>query len=131
MMTDPIAEMLTRMRNANRIYRVQVNVPYSQLKENILKKFQQEGFIKGYKKVDEKPQALITVYLKYGPDGEHVIREIHRVSKPGRRVYKNLATLGMVLNGLGVAIVSTPKGILTDRECHLQKIGGEVLCMVW
>lgn len=131
MMTDPIAEMLTRIRNANRIFRAQVNVPYSRLKENILKKLQQEGFIKGYKKVDQQPQAIITIFLKYGPDGEHIIRKLERVSKPGRRVYKNLETLGNVLNGLGIAIVSTPKGILTDRECHLQKIGGEVLCMVW
>lgn len=130
MMTDPIADMLTRIRNANRLYRTTVDMPYSKLKENVAKKLKQEGFIKDYAKLDTPPQGTITVYLKYGPDGEMIIRSIERVSKPGRRVYKNFRELEKVLNGLGVAIVSTSKGILTDHECRAQKMGGEVLCTV-
>ena len=131
MMTDPIADMLTRIRNANRIYRPQVDIPHSRLKENILNKLKQEGFIKDFNKTEQQPQAILTVFLKYGPDGEHVIRELHRDSKPGRRVYKPVDEIGKVLNGLGVAIVSTPKGVLTDGECRSRKVGGEILCTVF
>jgi small subunit ribosomal protein S8 len=131
MMTDPIAEMLTRIRNANFIYRPQVDIPYSKIKEGLAKKLKQEGFIKDYKKMDNPPQGTLTVYLKYGPEGEHVIREIQRVSKPGRRVYKKVENLEKILNGAGIAILSTPQGVLTDHECRTQNVGGEVLCNIW
>ena len=131
MMTDPIADMLTRIRNANSIYRKEVDIPHSNLKENIAKKLRQGGFIKDYKVKDASPQKILTIYLKYGPDGEKVIREIRRVSKPGRRVYQGVKELKKVINGLGIAIVSTSKGVLTDGECRKLKVGGEVLCIVW
>lgn len=130
MMTDTIADMLTRIRNANRIYRPEVEMPYSKLKDNILKKMKQEGFIKEFKKVEEPPQHKLVVTLKYGPDGEFLIRKIQRISKPGRRVYKGVDDLGKVLSGLGIAIISTSKGVLTDTECRAQKVGGEVLCIL-
>ena len=131
MMTDPIADMLTRIRNANRIYRQEVEIPYSKIKEGIAEKLKLEGFIKDYRVVERTPQNAIIVQLKYGPDGELVIRKIMRVSTPGRRVYRSLKQLRKVLGGLGIMIVSTSKGILTDRECREKKAGGEILCTVW
>jgi len=131
MMTDPIADMLTRVRNAKDIYRTEVEIPHSKLKEGIAKKLQQEGYVKGYEVVENKPQDVIKIHLKYGSDGEQIIRKIFRVSKPSRRIYRGVKELKKVLGGLGTAIVSTPKGILTDRECRESKVGGEVLCMIW
>lgn len=131
MMTDPIADMLTRIRNANRIYHEKVVVRYSKIVEEMLKKMKQEGFIKDYARTEEDGRARLTVYLKYGPDGEKVIRNLDRISRPGRRVYQSVKDLSKVLGGLGISIISTSKGILTDRECHKQKIGGEVLCTIW
>ena len=131
MMTDPIADMLTRIRNANRIYRQEVEIPHSKIKQGIAEKLKQEGFIKDYCLVERSPQNAIVIQLKYGPDGEMVIRKIMRISKPGRRVYRSLKQLRKVLGGLGIMIVSTSKGILTDRECREQKAGGEVICTVW
>jgi small subunit ribosomal protein S8 len=131
MMTDTIADMLTRIRNAKQIYHESVTIPHSKVKLGIVRKLKQEGFIKDFEVVEASPQSNIKVTLKYGSDGEQIIREIHRVSKPSRRVYKDVKTLGKVLDGLGVSIVSTPKGILTDRECREHKVGGEVICIVW
>lgn len=131
MMTDPIADMLTRIRNGNRIYRKKTDIPHSKIKENIAKKLKQAGFIKDWQVTESHPQSVLTIYLKYGPDGEKVIREIYRVSKPGCRVYNNVRELKSVINGLGIYIVSTSKGLLTDCECREQKVGGEVLCSVW
>lgn len=131
MMTDPIADMLTRIRNANSVYSTKVTIPYSKLKEGIAKKLKQEGYILDYEIVQKTPQNEITIQLKYGPDGEKVIRKIIRVSKPGRRIYCNVGQMKKILQGLGISIVSTSKGILTDRECREQKAGGEVLCTVW
>jgi len=131
MMTDPIADMLTRVRNANRIYHEKVIVRHSKFVEEILKKMKQEGFIKDYTRVEEHGHAAIAVYLKYGPDGEQVIRTLNRISRPGCRVYRSVKNISKVLGGLGISILSTPKGILTDRECHQQKIGGEVICTIW
>ncbi len=131
MMTDPIADMLTRIRNANRIYRNKVLISYSKLVENILNKMKQEGFIQDYARIEEQGRAKIAVSLKYGPDGEKVIRNIQRVSRPGLRVYRPAPELKKILGGQGIAIISTSKGILTDRECREKKIGGEVLCTVW
>lgn len=130
MMTDPIADMLTRIRNGNSIYRAQVDVPYSRIKESIARKMKQEGYIKDYKVEEKTPGKNIIVYLKYGPDGEKIIREIRRVSKSGQRVYTKVPHQ-KVLKGLGIAIISTSKGILTDAECRFQKVGGEILCNIW
>lgn len=130
-MTDPIADMLTRIRNANSLYRPQVEIPYSKLKDKIAQKLKVQGFIKDYEMTGTPPHHSIKLYLKYGPNGEKVIREIIRVSTPGRRVYRGTKEMKRILNGLGIAILSTPKGVLTDAECRQQKIGGEVLCTVW
>ena len=132
-MTDPIADMLTRIRNALRIYRERVDVPYSKVKEGILRVLKEEGFIKDYRVTGEGARRALFVYLKYGPDGEQVINTLERVSKPSRRVYKPAEDLRRhpVLEGLGVAVVSTSQGILSDRECRRRNLGGEVLCTVW
>jgi len=131
MLTDPIADMLTRIRNANSIGKKEVEIPQSKIKVGIAQKLKQEGFIKDYRIVEGKPCNKIIVSLKYGPDSEKVIQKISRVSRPRRRVYNRLFDMKKVLGGLGIAIVSTSKGVLTDRECHEQRVGGEVLCTVW
>lgn len=132
MMTDPIAAMLTIIRNANRIYRDKVMVRHSRMVEEIIKKIKQEGFIQDYARVEYKGHPQLQVTLKYGEDGEKVIRNITRISRPGRRVYQHSKDMKhKILGGLGIAIVSTSKGILTDRECREQNVGGEVLCTVW
>lgn len=131
MMTDPIADMLTRIRNANSIYRSEVDMPHSKIKENIAQKLLQQGFIKEYKVIEATPQKKLTIALKYGPNGEKIMREIIRVSKPGRRVYKSTKLMQKVFAGYGIGILSTSKGILTDQECLEQKIGGELLCTIW
>lgn len=131
MITDPIADMLTMIRNATRIFRQEVTVAHSKVKEGILSKLKQEGFIRDYQVVDGSPGKSLKIHLKYGPDGEQLIREITRVSKPSRRVYNSVEKMTKVLNGLGIAILSTSKGIMTDRECRKNKIGGEVICVVW
>ncbi len=130
MITDPVADMLTMIRNAKSIYRVDVTFPHSKLKEEIIKKLKAEGFVKDYEVIKVSPQNKIKVLLKYGPDGEQLIQTIEKVSKPGRRVYKATRELKKVLAVLGTMIVSTPKGIMTDRECREKKTGGEVLCFV-
>lgn len=131
MMTDPIADMFTRIRNANSIYRPRAEMPHSKLKEKVAEKMRQAGFIKNYEVIDGKPSKTLAIQLKYGADGERVIREITRVSKPGRRVYKSQRNLKRLLNGMGISIVSTSKGIMTDQECREQKMGGEVLGTIW
>lgn len=131
MMTDPIADLLTRIRNANAIYRKTVDIPRSNLKENILKTLQEEGFIEKYQTLDDSPQKTLRAHLKYGDDGEWVINNISRVSKPGCRTYATLKDLKPVLNGLGIRILSTPKGVISNRKAHELKVGGEVLCEVW
>lgn len=131
MMTDPIADMFTRIRNANSIYRPRTEMPHSKLKERVAEKMKQAGFIKDYEVIDGKPAKTLAIHLKYGSDGEKVIREITRVSKPGRRIYRGQGNLKRLLNGMGVSIVSTSKGIMTDQECREQKIGGEVLGTIW
>lgn len=131
MHTDPIADMLTRIRNAKFIYRQEVLIPRSKIKEEIVKKLKQEGFINNYEIISSPPENQIKVHLKYGPDGEQMIQHIQRVSTPGKRVYKNVREMKKVLGGLGMLIVSTPKGILSDRECREKKTGGEVICIIW
>jgi len=128
---DPIADMLTRIRNANMNRRPSVEVPASKEKKAILEVIKENGYISEYKLIEDKKQGTIKVYLKYTVDDERVINNIKRISKPGRRVYKRVDKLERVLDGLGIAIVSTPKGVLTDHECRKLKVGGEVICHIW
>jgi len=129
--TDPIADMLTRIRNALTIKRNEVSIPASKTKNAIAEILFNEGFIESYELVDENNYKSIKIVLKYGPNGEKVIQGLKRISKPGLRVYAECQDIPKVLNGLGIAIVSTNKGIMTDKEARRQNIGGEVLAFVW
>jgi small subunit ribosomal protein S8 len=129
--TDPIADLLTRIRNAQRANHDQLDCPGSKLKLEIVKLLAQENYIRGYQWIDDDKQGVIRVFLKYGPRREKVISDIQRVSKPGIRVYKGHTELPRVLNGMGMAIISTSKGLMTDREARRQHMGGEVLATVW
>jgi small subunit ribosomal protein S8 len=131
MMTDPIADMLTHIRNAVRNGRPEVVMPSNNCKLAIAEALQREGFIDGFEIVTKPVQNDVKVRLKYGPRGERVITHIERVSKPGRRVYAGVGELRPVLRGLGIAVVSTPKGVMSDREARAANVGGEVLCRVW
>ncbi len=131
MMTDPIADMLTRIRNQLRIHGTQVDMPHSRLKAAIAQVLKDEGYIEDFRAVGEGARKKLRIYLKYGPRGEDVIVSIQRVSRPGRRVYRRVEELDRVLNGIGIAVVSTSHGILSDRQCRAQKVGGEVLCEVY
>ncbi|HEX8171207.1 MAG TPA: 30S ribosomal protein S8 [Thermoanaerobaculia bacterium] len=132
-MTDPIADMLTRIRNGITSHHERVEMPSSKLKVEVARILKSEGFISNYKVVEEdgKPQATLRVYLKYSDDGEPVIHGIERVSRPGRRVYRGKEDIPKVLGGLGLAIVSTSKGVLSGAEAARTGVGGEVLCQVW
>jgi small subunit ribosomal protein S8 len=131
MMTDPIADMLTRIRNALRIERPFVDIPASKLKIGIAEALQREGYIWDFEVLEQQPQNVLRVNLKYGPNGERVIENIQRVSKPGRRHYVSVASTPEVLDGLGVSILSTNQGVLSNREAREQRVGGEVLCQIW
>jgi small subunit ribosomal protein S8 len=130
MLTDPIADMLTRIRNAVRIERQFVDMPLSNLRKNVADVLQREGYIWSYEEVDAQPAKQLRLVLKYGPNGEKVIQAIRRVSKPGRRVYAKSTELRPVMNGLGITIISTSRGVVSDREARQQKLGGEVLCEI-
>ena len=130
-MTDPIADMLTRIRNALVAKHEQVEVPASNVKKEIAKILLQEGYINGYEVVEEGVQGKIVIALKFGPNGEKVINGLKRISKPGLRIYAGHDELPKVLGGLGIAIISTPKGIMTDKAARKQGHGGEVLAYVW
>ncbi|MCV2231619.1 30S ribosomal protein S8 [Paracholeplasma manati] len=130
-MTDPIADLLTRIRNANSMRHETVEIPASRLKADILNVLKQEGFIVDYVSKNEAVGSTLVVTLKYAANNERVIKGLKRISKPGLRVYAQASQLPKVLNGLGIAIISTSKGILTDREARKQQIGGEVLAYVW
>jgi len=129
--TDPIADMLTRIRNALTIRRDEVVVPASKTKNAIAEILFNQGYIEKYELVDDSNYKSIKITLKYGPNGEKVIQGLKRISKPGLRVYAASNDLPKVLNGLGIAIVSTNKGIMTDKEARSQKLGGEVLAFIW
>ena len=129
-LTDPIADMLTRIRNANTAKHNSVLIPFSKIKESIANILKNEGYISEYEIKEEGTKKDIVVTLKT-VDGETVIKGLKRISKPGRRVYSSVENLPKVLGGLGIAIVTTPKGVLTDKECRKQSVGGEVLCYVW
>ena len=131
MITDPIADMLTRIRNALVARHESVEVPMSKMKKAIADILTEEGFINGYDVVEGEVQSVMQVNLKYGPNNEKVISGIKRISKPGLRVYANSENLPVVLNGLGIAIISTSKGIMTDKKARAAHIGGEVLAYVW
>jgi small subunit ribosomal protein S8 len=131
MLTDPIADMLTRLRNASAAGHEKVDIPLSRLKVEIARILKKEGFVKGYKVIDQDIQDILRVYLKYGSGNERVLRGITRTSKPGLRVYARSRKIPRVLSGMGIAIISTSKGIMTDREARNQGVGGEVLCHVW
>ena len=131
MITDPIADMLTRIRNALVARHESVEGPLSKMKKSIADILTEEGFINGYEVVEGEVQSVMKVNLKYGPNNEKVISGIKRISKPGLRVYANSEKLPVVLNGLGIAIISTSKGIMTDKKARAAHIGGEVLAYVW
>ena len=131
MMTDPIADMLTRVRNALRIERPFVDMPHSHMKQALAEVLQREGYIWDFEVVDGKPVKTLRINLKYGPNGERVIQHIERVSTPGCRVYNKVGALEDVLQGMGITILSTNRGLMSDRECREKKLGGEVLCRLW
>ncbi|MGD9721871.1 MAG: 30S ribosomal protein S8 [Pirellulales bacterium] len=131
MMTDPIADMLTRIRNAVRVERPDVVMPLSKVKRGLAEVLKREGYIWGWEEIDGAPVAKLKIELKYGPNGERVIRHIRRVSKPGRRVYARADGMRPVLNGLGISIISTSRGVISDREARQRNLGGEVLCELW
>jgi small subunit ribosomal protein S8 len=149
MMTDPIADMLTRIRNGSEVERPYVEMPATKVKVAIAKVLVEEGFVLGYRvgkyatddqghkdfqevgTLSGQTHVVLQVFLKYGPDGEKVIRHIERYSKPGRRVYQGYKDVRRVLDGLGIAILSTSKGVMSDRQAKQNKVGGEVLCTVW
>ncbi|KGX85369.1 30S ribosomal protein S8 [Pontibacillus litoralis] len=130
-MTDPIADMLTRIRNANMVRHEKLEVPASTLKKEIADILKREGFVRDYEFVEDNKQGILRIFLKYGANEERVISGIKRISKPGLRVYAKADEIPRVLNGLGIAVLSTSKGVLTDKEARQQAIGGEVVAYVW
>ena len=130
-MSDVIADMLTRIRNANDAKHATVDIPASNIKKSIADILVKEGYIKGYQVIDDGKQGLIRVTLKYGDNKQKILRGIKRVSKPGLRKYAGYENMPKVMNGLGIAIVSTSKGLMTDKQARAEKIGGEVLAFVW
>ncbi len=130
-MSDPLADMLTRIRNATMVKFETVEIPKSKIKVNVAKVLQEEGYIAGWDVNDDGPQGTLIINLKYGPNGESVITGLKRVSKPGLRQYARADSIPNVLNGLGVSILSTSQGLLTDRAARKLNTGGEILCQVW
>jgi small subunit ribosomal protein S8 len=130
-MTDPVSDLLTRIRNATSVRHDRMDVPASKMKLEIAKILKQEGYIRTFKMIEEGPQGTIRIYLKYADDGEPVIHGLRRVSKPGRRVYRGAGELDKVRNGLGVAVISTNRGVVTDEQARGLQVGGEVLCEIW
>lgn len=130
-MTDPIADMLTRIRNANVVKHETVDVPASNMKKELARILLEEGFVRGYDVIEDGKQGIIRIQLKYGQTGERVISGLKRISKPGMRVYAANQEIPKVLNGLGISIISTSKGIITDRQARKENVGGEVICYVW
>ena len=128
--SDPIGDMLTRIRNAQERGKSKVSMPPSRLRERVLEVLHREGYIRGFTTVEQEGKSELEIELKYF-DGTPVIKEIHRVSKPGRRVYASVTTLPSVYNGLGISILSTPKGVMSDSDARAQNVGGEVLCTVF
>ena len=130
-MTDPVADYLTRIRNANNVLKETVEIPASNLKKSMTEILKREGFIKDFEYIEDGKQGVIRIYLKYAPNKEKVVTGLKRISKPGLRVHVNKDEIPKVLGGLGIAILSTSKGILTDKEARKELVGGEVICYVW
>jgi small subunit ribosomal protein S8 len=130
-LTDPVADFLTRIRNAHRSRHQKLDVPASRLKAEIARILKEEGYIANYKPVEENGQSVLRVYLKYGPNNEAVIRDLQRVSRPGCRVYVGKDEIRRVQGGLGISIMTTPKGVMTGRQARREGVGGEILCEVW
>ncbi|MBU7007449.1 30S ribosomal protein S8 [Phosphitispora fastidiosa] len=130
-MTDPVADFLTRVRNANMVHHERLEIPASKMKKAIAEIFKSEGYIKDCEFIDDGKQGVIRVYLKYGPNKEKVITGLKRISKPGLRVYAKKDEVPKVLGGLGTAVISTSKGIMADRDARKQGLGGEVVCYIW
>ena len=131
MMTDPIADMLTRIRNAVRVEHPHVEMPLSKVKKGMAEVLKREGYIWDFEEVGDEPKKHLRLHLKYGPNGERVIRFVKRVSTPGRRVYSAARELRPVLNGQGIKILSTSRGVVSDREARQRQVGGEVLCELY
>ncbi|WP_163102758.1 30S ribosomal protein S8 [Peribacillus alkalitolerans] len=130
-MTDPIADMLTRIRNANMVRHEKLEIPASKIKTEIAEILKREGFVRDVELIEDNKQGIIRIFLKYGANNERVITGLKRISKPGLRVYAKAGDVPRVLNGLGIAIVSTSQGVLTDKEARAKQAGGEVLAYVW
>lgn len=130
-MTDPIADMLTRIRNANMVRHEKLEVPASKIKREIAEILKREGFIRDVEYIEDNKQGILRIFLKYSPNNERVITGLKRISKPGLRVYAKADEVPRVLNGLGIAILSTSQGILTDKEARQKRTGGEVLAYIW
>ena len=131
MMTDPIADMLTRIRNAVRVERPWVEMPLSKVKRGVADVLKREGYIWNWTEIEGEPAKMLRLDLKYGPNGERIIQHIKRVSKPGCRVYSGCKELRPVLKGMGITVVSTSRGVVSDREARQRNLGGEVLCEIW
>jgi small subunit ribosomal protein S8 len=130
-MSDPIADMLTRIRNANVVRHESVEMPASKIKKDIAEILKREGFIRDAEYIEDNKQGIIRIFLKYGPNNERVITGLKRISKPGLRVYTKSTEVPKVLGGLGIAVISTSKGVMTDKEARQTKSGGEVVCYIW
>ncbi|OCA88537.1 30S ribosomal protein S8 [Pradoshia sp. D12] len=130
-MTDPIADLLTRIRNANMVRHDKLEVPASKMKKDVADILKREGFIRDVEFIEDNKQGILRIFLKYGANNERVITGIKRISKPGLRVYAKAGDVPRVLNGLGIAIVSTSQGVISDKEARAKKIGGEVIAYVW
>ena len=131
MMTDPIADMLTRIRNAVRIENPSVDMPLSKVKRGLAEVLKREGYIWDWEVIADEPSSHLRIHLKYGPNGEKVIQHVRRVSKPGCRVYRGSTKLKPILGGLGITVISTSRGVVSDREARQRNLGGEVLCEIW
>lgn len=130
-MNDPLADMLTRIRNASNAHFPSVDMPLSTLKASVARVLKEEGYIEGFETVNEGPQGVLKIQLKYGPHSEQVITGIRRISKPGRRQYTGSARIPKVMSGLGIAVLSTSQGVMTDKAARRANVGGELLCEVW
>lgn len=130
-LTDPIADMLTRIRNASSVKHESVDIPGSNFKTEVANILKEEGYIREYKQIEDDKQGILRIYLKYGPNKEKVISGIKRISKPGLRVYVNKDEIPRVLGGLGIAILSTSNGVMADKSARKSNVGGEVICYVW
>jgi small subunit ribosomal protein S8 len=130
-LSDPISDMLTVLRNANRAKKEKVDIPASKLKMEIIKIFKNEGYIKNFKLIEDDNRSYIRIYLKYTSAGDSIIHNLRRVSRPGLRIYKRKSDLPRIFNGFGTSIISTSKGVLTDKKAREQNVGGEVICYIW